>query len=483
MTTNIRTRLFLTVLFACGAVVVGMHFFTQWAFDRGFLEYVNVQQARKLDSLAGRLQQVYEEDGGWTRLQERKVNWARILVEFFGSGYLDARIRIHLMTGKPGIWPPQRGSVPPLNSLPPMIFRLMLLDADKSVIYGRDKDFDRLQLRPIKSNQVTVGYLGILPDPSPAEQHALKFAQQLGESFVLIALFMILVSTVLSLPLAHRFLKPMRALQAATQNMASGDYSVRIKVAGDDELGRLARDFNDLGKALEHNEQLRRQWVADISHELRTPLAILRGEIEALQDGVREPTPVAIASLHGEVQHLTRLVGDLYELSMSDVGALTYRKRDINPLALLTDAITGMAGEFQAADIALDASRIRDRTVILIGDKDRFSQLFNNLLSNSLRYTDHGGRLEVAASVQEGRLHIDFADSPPGVAEQDLSKLFDRLYRVEGSRSRAHGGAGLGLAICHNIVTAHDGSISAGASRLGGLWIHIELPINGSQSK
>lgn len=481
MSTNIRTRLFFTVLFATGAVVVGMYFFTQWAFDRGFLEYVSIQQERKLDSLTARLQQIYEQEEGWTPLRRRKRYWARVLVDLFGSGYLDRRVQIHVMMGKLSTWPPPRASEPPLNSLPPVIYRVMLLDADKSVIFGNEKEVSRLHLRPIKSNQVTVGYLGVLPNPSLSEEHALKFAQQLGKSFLLIALFMILVSTVLSLPLAHRFLKPVRALQAATQKMASGDYSVRTRASGDDDLGRLARDFNNLGKALEHNEQLRRQWVADISHELRTPLAILRGEIEALQDGVREATPKAIASLHGEVQHLSRLVNDLYELSMSDIGALTYRKRDINPLSLLAGCIEGMAGEFQGANITLDASGVQNKPVILNGDRDRFSQLFNNLLSNTLRYTDGGGRLEIAASAKEGRLNIDFQDSSPGVPEQELPKLFDRLYRVESSRSRARGGAGLGLAISRNIVTAHDGDIGASTSPLGGLWIHIELPINGSQ--
>ncbi len=484
MKTNIRTRLFLTVLFATGTSVVGMYFFIHWSFDRGFLEYVNVQQERQVDSLSFRLEQIYTEEGDWQRFRRDKVRWAKLLFDTFGYGLLGRSVLRHLRAGThSGRWPPATLKGPVRSLLPEIIFRLMLLDQDKSVIFGRKDNVPRVRLRALTSKGKTVGYLGLLPNPKLSAEHDLRFAQQQGESFLLIALFMILVSAGLALPLAHRFLRPVRALQKATQKMAAGDYAVRLRVTEDDELGRLARDFNDLGKTLTHNEQLRRQWVADISHELRTPLAILRGEIEALQDGVRQPTPEALASLNGEVRHLARLVDDLYELSMSDVGALTYRKREIEPLTLLRDCAQSMAGDFEAADIGLDTRGIPSEHLILQGDRDRLSQLFNNLLSNTLRYTDPGGTLEIAACPKNERLDIDFQDSPPGVPEQEHAKLFDRLYRVDGSRNRARGGAGLGLAISHNIVTAHGGNISAGTSPLGGLWIHIELPLNGSQHK
>jgi len=144
---------------------------------------------------------------------------------------------------------------------------------------------------------------------------------------------------------------------------------------------------------------------------------------------------------------------------------------------LLEDDVEAMSGEFERRELALEFRSALDRPVTLQADPDRLSQLFRNLMQNSLRYTEAGGRLEITAAVQQGRLVLDFNDSAPGVPDEAYPHLFDRFYRVEASRSRAHGGAGLGLAICRNIVEAHDGTIEAGPSALGGLGIHIVLPL------
>ncbi|HEY5973808.1 MAG TPA: ATP-binding protein, partial [Geobacteraceae bacterium] len=257
---------------------------------------------------------------------------------------------------------------------------------------------------------------------------------------------------------------------------AAGDYSTRVPVVSTDELGQLAGDFNTLALTLAQNEQARRQWVADISHELRTPLAILRGEIEALQDGIRKPSPDSIRSLHGEVLRLGRLVDDLYQLSLSDLGALQYRRERLDLAVLVGDVVSAHRAEFTANNIGLSASLPADGTAQLLGDPERLHQLFANLLANSLKYTAAGGELRIAMTCDGCTVSIDFQDSAPGVTDTDLERLFERLYRVEASRNRATGGAGLGLAICRNIVEAHQGTISARPSPLGGLWVRVELP-------
>jgi two-component system sensor histidine kinase BaeS len=250
-----------------------------------------------------------------------------------------------------------------------------------------------------------------------------------------------------------------------------------VPVGRSDELGQLARDFNSLALALEKNEQARRQWVADISHELRTPLTVLRGEIEALQDGVRQPNPQAIGSLHGEVLRLGRLVDDLYQLALSDLGALTYRKTEAHLDELLDQAIEPLKEEFSRKGIALQVDRPAGSHLTLLADPERLHQLFGNLLENSLKYTDAGGRLDIRLETTADEAVIHFSDSAPGVTGPELDKLFDRLYRVENSRNRHTGGAGLGLSICRNIVEAHEGTIIARPSPLGGVWITVRLPI------
>ncbi|EKD40360.1 MAG: hypothetical protein ACD_75C00075G0001, partial [uncultured bacterium] len=265
-------------------------------------------------------------------------------------------------------------------------------------------------------------------------------------------------------------------LAAATHRMAAGEFSTRVPVTTADELGRLAGDFNTLALTLESNEKARRQWVADISHELRTPLAVLRGEIEAIQDGVRNFDPESLRSLHQEVLRLGRLVDDLHQLSMSDLGALTYRREQQDLVIVLEQSLEFYRPEFVRKNIDLQADLPVSAPVNLFADQERLRQLFANLLDNSLKYTDEQGVVAVRLAIDADKVLIDFQDSAPRVAESDLPKLFDRLYRVENSRNRATGGSGLGLAICRNIVEAHDGAITASLSPLGGVWIQITFP-------
>jgi two-component system sensor histidine kinase BaeS len=353
----------------------------------------------------------------------------------------------------------------------------MLLDADGSVVYGRPALLPGTRRIPVEAGERTVGHLALLAGTPLSEQVELSFLEQQSGALLVGAALMLALSAALALPLAQRLLRPVRAFQAAARRLSAGEYAARIGVEREDELGQIGRDFNALAEALQRNEQARRQWVADISHELRTPLAVLRGELEALQDGIRPIDRAAVDSLHADVRRLSRLVDDLYELSMTDLGALSYRKEDTDPLAVLREDVDAFRPRFAEAGLGLTLESRLALPVTLAADPQRLSQLFRNLLANGLRYTDRGGRLEVTASIEARELLIDFADTPPGVPAEALPRLFDRLYRVDRSRSRETGGAGLGLAICRNIVEAHGGAITADPSPLGGLRVRVRLPL------
>ena len=356
--------------------------------------------------------------------------------------------------------------------------RLVVLDAKRNPVFGSSNLADIQLFKPITDKGRIVGYLGMLPSKFISDNHQLKFVKDQKYIFAIIALLMLLVSAAISFPLARFIVRPLKKLAAATGHLSSGKYDVRVPVDSDDEFGHLSRDFNALALSLDRNEHARRQFVADISHELRTPLAILGGEIEAIQDGLQELSLESISSLQVEVFRINRLVEDLYQLALSDVGALAYRKSDINLTSILTEAIDRARPKM--ADIPLTLRiQIPKESVVVFADAERCAQLFDNLLNNTLKYTDSGGTLDIELEVAQGAVKIDFKDSGPGVAEEERKKLFDRLYRVEGSRNRASGGAGLGLAICRNIVEAHEGVIEAFHSPLGGLWMRITLPQSG----
>jgi two-component system sensor histidine kinase BaeS len=224
---------------------------------------------------------------------------------------------------------------------------------------------------------------------------------------------------------------------------------------------------------------MRQQWISDIAHELRTPLSILRGEIEALSDGVREVNRDSLNSLLAEARHLSEIVNDLHELSLADTGALSIKKVPIDPAAVLKETIGHFKQGFAENLIKIENSLENHYPITIIGDADRLQQLFSNLVENTLRYADAPGILKIGQECTANRLILFFEDSGPGVPEDALDHLFDRLYRVDRSRSRAQGGSGLGLSICKSIVNALGGEIRATNGISGGLRIEIELPLTG----
>jgi two-component system sensor histidine kinase BaeS len=476
----IKYRLFLAMLAATGAVVVGMFLIMQWSIGRGFLSYVNTIEKDRFGKLAQVLEQTYMAKGGWEFLREDPSSWFWLVASTLPREGGDQE-RMERMENRLNRRAQRFANLSSMRPPPRLAHRfearVFLLDAGKVRIAGMPGVAEQAELKTIRSGGQVVGYLGMRPRQHLTDTHQLLFVKQQKLAMGLVAAVMLLVSAAISLPLANRLVLPIRRLATSIHRLASGEFDTRVAVGPEDELGELARDFNTLALSLEKTEQARRSWMADISHELRTPLSILRGEIEAIQDGVRQATPDTMRSLHVEVMHLTRLVDDLYQISLYDIGALTYRKTVIDLRALLTHAVDSFRSDFEQKQVALHAELSSAGEFKAFADPSRLHQLFNNLLDNSLKYTDPGGELSVRLQRRGELAIIELADSAPGVPAEDLEKLFDRLYRVESSRNRATGGAGLGLAICKNIVEAHEGSIRALPSPKGGITICMELPL------
>lgn len=457
-----------------------MYAFMRWSLDRGVTKSVENRQKGQIALLVEGLTEHYAIDPGWKQLADDKKKWIDILWQAnpyrFGSRHPPAWSEQAL--NEPGnSWPPTLPDSPTNRRFKPLDLSVMLLQSDKSIIFGRNELLSQLSLHPIRYQGQTVGFLGVLPRKPITQLIEPEFMEDQAHSFVAIALFMVLLSVGLSLLLAYTLVRPLKRIAAAAKVLAVGQYDVRLPVESGDELGQLARDFNELAAALEQVEQSRRRWVADISHELRTPLAILRGELEALQDGIRPLSREAVDSLLTDVMRLHRLTDDLYQLSKTDQGTLSYRKTQVNPLEILTADLAALSPDFSGKQLHVTLSNQLIATVNIFADPDRLSQLFRNLLNNTINYTDFGGQLKIIVFQRRDKVVMIFSDSSPGVSEQDIPKLFDRFYRVESSRNRHHGGAGLGLAICSNIVEAHHGLIHAQPSALNGLAIHIEIPL------
>ncbi|AFJ46537.1 two-component system sensor histidine kinase BaeS [Shimwellia blattae] len=451
---GITGKLFLAILASCILVLVLMHWAVRVSFERGFIDYIKHGNEQRLTLLSDALGEQYAQRGSWRFLRHNGHYMFQLLRSFDRDPDNDI-------------------------NMPPHGWRTQfwVTDARNNMLVGPPPPIPRDGARrAIKVNNEVVGWVIASPVERLTRNTDINFDRQQRRSSWLIVVLSTLLAAGVTFPLARGLLRPVKRLVEGTHRLAAGDFSTRVATSSNDELGRLARDFNQLASSLEKNQQMRRALMADISHELRTPLAVLRGELEAIQDGVRQFTPDTVASLQMEVGTLTKLVNDLHQLSLSDEGALAYQKRPIDIIALLEMAAGIFRERFHSR--ALEIKLALPDDVIIFGDPDRLSQLFNNLLENSLRYTDKGGQLTISGQLTGERFILTFSDSAPGVTDHQLTQLFERFYRTEGSRNRASGGSGLGLAICYNIVAAHGGQISAGHSPFGGVSITVELPLD-----
>lgn len=456
MKLSLSRKLFLAVLSTALFVALAMGVAGGWSFERGFLGYINELTEQRMVTVLPRFAERYRQEGSWEFVREQRDVWFAM---------------IHPQSGLQ----PDRADWPlPVSDLTGAVFRMALLDERQRTVAGfvaMGTDAVRL---PIEVDGRTVGWLAMAPFQSVTEAGGERLLRsQLLASLGVGALALLLAALIAGWA-TRRLLAPVLRVAAATHRLAAGDYAERVTVDSEDEVGQLARDFNQLAHTLERNERMRRDFMADISHELRTPLAVLRGELEALEDGVRKLDGDSLKSLQQEVTLLSKLVGDLHELSLADVGALTYRKSELDLVELLQQALAGASERCREKGLSLEL-QLPDRPLPVLADASRLCQLFGNLLENSLRYTETGGCLRIAVRDEGNQVSIDWYDSALGVAAADLPKLFERFFRGEASRRRATGGSGLGLAICRSIVEAHGGSIEARPSPLGGLRLELRL--------
>ena len=349
--------------------------------------------------------------------------------------------------------------------------RFVLMDQEGRYLAGmRAQATDAVVARPLKYDGKTIGQLGVVVTAASSAMDQ-SFLDHSIEVVLVVAVGALLLSLLAALALARHFTSILRQVTLGTRRLASGEYATRI--AGDrrDEFGELVRDFNRLAHALEQHENNRRLWVAQTSHELRTPIAILRAHVEALLDEVRAPNRQEFEVLHKETLRLGKLVTDLNDLARADSGALAFKKETVELVGLLNETLEVFAARLRARAIRCDMTC--DERAFIFGDAGRLRQLFANLFENVLRYTDQGGTLRVTVHCRAPLVEVYFEDSEPGVEPSALASLFDPFFRTEGSRQRETGGSGLGLAICKSIVTAHEGTIEAFPSELGGLKLRI----------
>ncbi len=494
---GLRAKTFIVMLLV-GSGIAGLALAVQQQTVRtSFREYLIASRQMQAEQLAEELLQNYADTERWRGVLRQAWRWPEMNRPLHRQPPppRDA-------AGRPGARrPPPQGleaaddaprlrAAPPPREPPPDAFRaagpagaqnrvgnnlryFTLYDRDRVPLTEGHPGKARMQWLELTVQGERVGWLGwATPE---ADNHPLdsRFWAEQQANMIIISLSAFLLATIAAWVFSGLMLGRIRLLSQAVSGVARGNHAWQLADRSSDELGQLARDINAMSGALQQSREREQQWLADIAHELRTPLAVLRGELEALQDGVRETSPQAITSLQQEVSHLNHLIDDLHLLSSSESGQLSLHRE----LTDLAELLRSVAGSHQA-ELAQRDLRLRidlPPTLAAWVDEHRIRQVIDNLLVNVQRYATPGP-VELTALTRDDRVVIRVSDSGPGVPPAERERLFNRLYRTDSARDRAHGGSGLGLAICRGIVQTHGGEIRALASPISGLTIEITLP-------
>jgi signal transduction histidine kinase len=467
MTLSLRSRLLITITVVSAATLA----LAAWVSNRAVQSEVNrvvanSSQPRDFSEATRLAENFYDRAGNWTGVDSTLQEISKL------SG------RRVLLTSPSG---------QAIGSSPGNVAELKFsTDADGKVVLERTgaRGYERNEfLNPPHTSlkNQTAGNIGILyflalPESASVEpiperrQHAAVAWRLLPALSALI-----LLSLLATLMLSRRILRPLESMKTAVHLMRGGDLTQKLEINSRDEIGELAVAFNDMAADLARIKQLRRDMVSDVAHELRTPLTNIRCQIEAMQDGLVTPQVSNLASLHDEVMLLDKLVDDLRDLALADAGQLKMEMQSISLGNAVNQVIGALGHRLADRNIILSVS-IPDALPQIVADPLRLGQVLRNLFENALAHTPENGTISITVAARPSELEFTIRDSGPGIPTDRLQDIFERFYRTDPSRSRDAGGAGLGLAIVQQIVTAHGGRVWAETSANCGAAFTVAIP-------
>jgi two-component system, OmpR family, sensor histidine kinase BaeS len=320
-----------------------------------------------------------------------------------------------------------------------------------------------------KVGTVKIGYYG----PYYFSDNDLAFLTTLNKIIVVVGIFSLLFAIIIGIVMAGAISRPIQRVIRSTKLISKGHYNDRINEKSNiKEINELTGTINDLAENLNTQESLRKKLTGDVAHELRTPLTTLQTHIEAILDGVWEPSVDRITSCHEEITRINRMVGDLEKVSKYESKNFILDKTRLNLMELVKNVLVNFEGEFLNKNIKVDFD---GHNADYYGDKDKLTQVVVNLLSNALKYTPEGGNIFVSVNKNSENIEIIVKDNGIGISNEDLPYIFERFYRADKSRSRQTGGAGIGLTIAKSIIDAHKGEIEVNSKLNEGTEFKVRL--------
>ena len=311
--------------------------------------------------------------------------------------------------------------------------------------------------------------MGNRPDrPHSGQQLKVSFLIAINDSLILASIISFGIALFASGIISRQVVEPVREMMKASQRVAEGHYQERVNTRVNpsgfeeegDELSQLAVSFNQMAEKLEQIESTRRQLIGDVAHELRTPLTAIKGSMEGLMDGILSPNEETYQQIYQEAERLERLVNDLQELSRVESRAYELHVAPVPVSNFIQTVSKRLSRSFADKNIGLEVDLAPQLPDVMV-DEDRIGQVMMNLVANALLYTPEGGQVRIEGRQREQEVLISVRDTGVGIPADDLSRIFDRFYRVDKSRCRVHGGSGIGLTIAKYLVEAHGGKIWA----------------------
>ena len=450
---GITGKLFVAIFATCIVLLITMHWAVRVSFERGFIDYIKHGNEQRLQGLSDALGEQYSLHGNWRFLRNNDRFVFQILRSLEHDNDDD----------RPG------------PGMPPHGWRTQfwVIDQEMRVLVGpRSPVPPDGTKRAITSNGATVGWVIASPVERLTRNTDINFDRQQRQTSWLIVARSTLLAALATFPLARGLLAPVKRLVEGTHKLAAGDFSTRVDTRSQDELGKLAQDFNQLASTLEKNQQMRRDFMADISHELRTPLALMQAQLElfsAEHPDVRPETAEFLTLLREQTERLTQMTKTLLEMSNLQQVA---RNEQLQLAPMVEEIFTDLASLAEKRSITLEA----EGDAALTGSDALIYRMLFNLTENAVKYNRPGGSVRVELAQGQEKCIIRVSDTGCGIPEVYQRSIFQPFFRVDKSRSREYGGAGLGLSLVWEIADLHGGSVWVEKSSEKGTTIAVELP-------
>lgn len=450
---KLRNSVFVAIFATALITTILLLFLQQIRFSYAFNEYISKNRIERIDKFKARLTERFAETGSWEFIT-RDVDTDTIRSQKINRKTVEPSDKWWFMLDFP------RG--------------IALLNANKKALVGDPEP--NMTLTTIYHKNKPVGFLGVKDNNELKAELDNHFIKQQAKSLVVITILTLLLASLSAFFLSRKLTKPISDIAGVVNRLRQGDFTVNSHYKHSNELGQLSSDINFLANTLRENRESRQRWIADISHELRTPITIILGELECLEDGLTPFDNAAIMSLKEEITGLNKLVADLHQLSLADQGEMRLDIETVDITQLMETCFEKYQPVFNKNTITTHNQL--PSNLFVKGDTTRLQQVFVNLFENCARYTEKGGEVRLSANQDVRFVSLVVENTARDIPEKSLTRMFDRLYRVDKSRNKFSGGSGLGLAICAAIIDAHGGKIYAKRSSLNGLAITVSLPVN-----